>query len=180
MFLLSAPAGSSATLVYAVDTVTRPCYNGSAGFNESPSSPSSTRKLSYGRQPGRFAGSPSHTSGLTAYKWPIRTMGCGVVRTESQQHNHIAGQGTARRPFRGATRTVPFLRPRNLEESMPVRVRTTKNLEVVSTRLPAEEAARLRAMARADDRSCSQYARRLLLDGLKRATDEPKAGAGGA
>ena len=51
---------------------------------------------------------------------------------------------------------------------------------VITTRLPAEEAARLRAMARADDRSCSQLARRLLLDGLKRATDDPNAGATGA
>ena len=52
--------------------------------------------------------------------------------------------------------------------------------EVITTRLPAEEAARLRAAAEADDRSYSQYARRLLLDGLKRAGDEPKAGASGA
>jgi hypothetical protein len=44
--------------------------------------------------------------------------------------------------------------------------------EVVSTRLPCRAADRLRALAAADDRSISQYARRVLLNHLGFGLDD--------
>jgi predicted transcriptional regulator len=63
-----------------------------------------------------------------------------------------------------------------MEVSMPATVKTGKYPAVVSVRLPAEAAERLEKRAAADDRAPSAWARKAVLDALKRS----EAGASSA
>ena len=72
--------------------------------------------------------------------------------------------------------SVNAVRAVDSEGDMPQRG-TTEYEEVISFRLPKDEAERLRQIARADDRTVGALSRKLIRTGLQQLTSQQQAGA---